>query len=113
MVLDVRGINVDVGGSLSEYAERRLNSALDRFTHRVRRVGVRLTDLNGPKGGASMQCRVIVHLEHAEPVVIEQVEHDLYTAVDRAATRTKRTVRRHINRRRDAHRAAAHHAHAM
>ena len=37
--------------SVREYAQRRLHFALDRYGNRIGRVTVRITDLNGPRGG--------------------------------------------------------------
>ena len=42
-----------------------------------------------------------VTLQHREAVIVEQDHTDIYTAVDKAGSRLKRTVRRHINRVRD------------
>ena len=102
MFFDIRAINFGLSPALTDHVQRRLTRALDRFDRRVDSVHVRLSDLNGPKGGVDMQCHVQVNLNHSGTVFIHQVHEDIYSAIDRAATRLKRTVRRRINRRRDA-----------
>ncbi len=101
MFFDIRAINFGLSPALTEHVQRKLTNALDRFDQRVSSVRVRLSDLNGPKGGVDMQCHVQVNLVHSGSVFIHQVHEDIYSAIDGAASRLKRTVRRHINRRRD------------
>jgi hypothetical protein len=49
MQLELRMRNANLMESVREYAQRRLNFALDRYGSRIRRVTVRITDLNGPR----------------------------------------------------------------
>lgn len=105
MKIEVVGVHLDVTSSLAEYVTHRMGLCLDRFEDRIRRVTVRLTDISGPHGPGTKRCHIEVDLLHRESVIVEQDYTDVYTAVDKAATRLKRTVRRQINRIRDARRA--------
>jgi ribosome hibernation promoting factor len=108
MQIEVLAVHLDVTASLSDYARRRIEQSLDRFEDRIQRVEVRLDDISGPHGPGTKRCHIEVHLWHRESVIVEQDHNDVYTAVDKAATRLKRAVRRQINRIRDARRAHQH-----
>ena len=84
--------------ALREYTGRRLKFALARAGDRVRRVTVRLSDVNGPRGGIDKRCRIQVTMNGIAAVVIEDTEADLYLAIDRAADRTGRSVARRLAR---------------
>jgi putative sigma-54 modulation protein len=84
--------------ALGEYAKRRLRFALAYAGGRVRRVAVRLADVNGPRGRIDKRCRIRVTLNGLAAVVIEDAEADLYRAIDRAADRVGRTVARRMAR---------------
>ena len=57
-----------------------------------------LSDINGPRGGADKRCHLQVLLAGLPDVVIEDVEVDLYIAINRATDRAGRTVVRKIDR---------------
>lgn len=79
-------------------ARRRLEFALGRFTGRVRSLTVRLTDLNGPRGGLDKKCLIAVRLAGPRRViVIEDVDADAAVAISRAAERVSRAVARAIH----------------
>lgn len=90
---------------LRDYLERRLRFAFSPMLTRVGRIAVRLRDLNGPRGGRDMACRVCVQLPGSPEVVVNEVQEDMYNAIDlavkRAAYRVSRLlVRRRMGRRR-------------
>lgn len=75
----------------------RLAFALGRFAGCVRSVSVRLTDLNGPRGGDDIKCLIAVRLTRSRRViVIEDVDADPAVAVSRAVERTSRAVSRAV-----------------
>ena len=86
--------------ALRHHVRQRLHFAFDRIGDRIRRVVVRLSDINGPRGGADKRCQLQVHLDQLPEVVIEDTQSDLYAAVDRAAERAARTVARRLSRER-------------
>jgi ribosome hibernation promoting factor len=105
MQIQVVGDHLDVTTSLAEYVQHRIELCLDRFEDHVRDVTVRLDDISGPHGPGTKRCHMEVHFFHRDPVIVEQKHSDIYTAVDKAGSRLKRTVRRQINRVRDARRS--------
>jgi len=100
MQLEIRATNFGLEPGVRNHIERRIMMSLDRYAPRVGRVEVVVTNMLGRNHVRQLQCRVLAKLLHAQDVVVEQTDADLVTAVDRAAGRLKRTVRRYINRRR-------------
>lgn len=96
MELQVRGVNLQPTQPIVEHAHKRLGFALDRLSHRISRVVVKMSD---PHTGGMMQCAVHVQLAGgAQPIIIEQTGSDLYGAIDRAADRVQTSVRRFLGR---------------
>lgn len=91
----------DLSPGLREHVERRIHFALDRASESVRKVSVRLSDVNGPRGGEDKRCRIQLGLPGAADVLIDATELDLYVAIDRAADRAGRTLARQLARQRE------------
>ena len=82
--------------ALAGRVRKRLDFLLGRRFNRLRRVDVTLSDLNGPRGGVDKRCLVKVSIDGLRPVVIEDIQSDLYMAIDRAAGRASGTVLRRM-----------------
>ena len=83
-------------------ARQRLEFALGRFAGRVRSLTMRLTEVNGPRGGPDKKCLITVRLTRPRHViVIEDVDTDHNVVVSRAAERTSRAVSRAVQSARD------------
>jgi len=97
MQLDIRGRNLRLTPALLDHVDRRIRFALGRFAARLSRVAVRLGDVNGPRGGIDKRCWI--HLElRGKALTIEEVDADLYVAIDRASERAGRATERAISR---------------
>ena len=79
---------------------RRLGLKLAKFARSVERLSVRVTDVNGPRGGVDQVCRINVVLIGLPPVVVEERAAARDTAIDRAIVGAERAVRRSVQRRR-------------
>ena len=99
MTIDIRGAAIAPTPAVLEYVVRRIQSALGRLEANVRGVVVRLGDANGPRGGIDKTCRVLARMRRGT-VVIDEVDRDLYVAIDRAADRLRRAAVRVIDRHR-------------
>lgn len=114
MQIDIQTRGFSLTDALETRVHNRLGFTFLHASNRVRRVHVRLSDLNGPRGGVNKRCLVEVRLEGLPVVVIEDVQSDMYRAIDRAVGRAARTVMRRLalvsSRRRQ---VAAHHAHHL
>jgi len=98
MQVDIQARNFTLTNALRNYVERRLRFDLTRYKPAVSRLQVRLSDVNGPRGGPDKRCQVWVRLIAQPDVVVEDTEADLYAAVDRALGRTARAVSRRVSR---------------
>ncbi|MBK9022075.1 MAG: HPF/RaiA family ribosome-associated protein [Sulfuritalea sp.] len=86
---------------LRDHVAKRLAYALNHGRDIVSRIVVRLSDVNGPRGGIDKRCGIEVRLKGASTIAIDDTEADLYVAIDRAAERTGRTLDRRLARRHD------------
>lgn len=101
MQIDIQSRNFPLTSALQGHIERRLGFALSTRDEHILRIVVRLSDINGPRGGADKCCHIQVILSHLPDVVVEDTELDIYAAIDRAADRAGRTVGRRLARSRD------------
>lgn len=101
MQFDIRAHGFELTEGLREHAVRRLGFALDWARYDVNKVSVRLSDINGPRGGNDKRCQVRVSLPRVRAVVIEDTDADLYVAIDRAIDRAERSVARRLERLRE------------
>ena len=79
-------------------ARIRLRAALRGFRRRILAVHLRVVDVNGPKGGADKQCRVVAHIHRAPSVVVEYVASDVTTSILQAVKRALRAIVRRLKR---------------
>ena len=100
MQLDIQARDFSLTDALSNYANQRLRMVISGCDNHITRVVMRLSDINGPRGGDDKRCLLRVVLAGQPDVVVEDVEADLYDAIDRATERARRSVNRKIARRR-------------
>ncbi|MBZ5553487.1 MAG: ribosome-associated translation inhibitor RaiA [Acidobacteriia bacterium] len=98
MNVKIRAENIDLADALKSYIDRRLHFSLSRFGDRVGLITVRVSDLNGPRGGIDKACRISAELVPFGSVRVEDVDADLYTAIDRAVERLGRSFSRKLER---------------
>ena len=98
MRVTIQSSGFDITDALRSYIEQRLTTALGWARHHMRKLAVSLSDINGPRGGVDKRCRIQVKLAGGRDIIIEDVEADLYAAIDRAAERADRAVVRQVER---------------
>jgi putative sigma-54 modulation protein len=97
MQVDIRFRGLEPSPFLKDFALRQVQFHLSRFGEEVTGVLVRVSDVNGPRGGLDKRCQISVR----GPKVASNVESqsgDAYAAVDLAVKRLARTLRRHLER---------------
>ena len=82
------------------YVARKLGMKLGKFATSIERVSVRVTDVNGPRGGVDQRCRVKVVLSGLPSVIVERRHATKEAAIDTALRATEESVRRVVGRRR-------------
>lgn len=98
MRINIHGLGFPLTAPLLVHTERRLRFAFIRTRDRIKRVVVRLGEINVSRGGEDKFCRMQVYLEQAPPVLIEDTGADLYAVIDRVTERAGRNVANHVDR---------------
>lgn len=96
MQIDIQARNFSLTEALQRYIVKRINSAVISSNESVQRIIVRLSSVNGLKGGSDKRCHIQVVIPHQSDVIINDVEANMYAAVDNATDRAGRTVTRHV-----------------
>lgn len=99
--------NVAVSDALRSHTERSLLTALSGAMRGLDEIQVRLSDINGPRGGIDKLCGIRLVLRRVGVVFVRASCGDAYSAVDMAARRLRsalgRRIGRHRSRRRRSH----------
>lgn len=101
MKIDIQASDFSITDSMHKHICKRVESNLAFCEAHVVRTVVRLSDINGPKGGHDKCCLLQIALVGMPDVIIDNKADDLYAAIDQAASRAGRTIRRRLTRRRD------------
>ncbi len=94
MVITPRAIGFSLTEAICTHVESRVRSALQHLKSSVFRVTVRLNDVNGDHGGVDKRCNIVALLRGRRVVVADATHCSLYSAIDAAADRIHRSVRR-------------------
>ena len=97
MKIEMRTRGVTATKELKAHVQRRMRFALHRFGERVRRLHVLLEDINGPKGGIDIHCKLRVELAGGGDMVIHENHQDPFSAVSRASERISHAVGRRVD----------------
>lgn len=100
MNLQIQAQNFALTEGLRHHVAARLAYALNHGRDIVTRVVVRMSDVNGPRGGVDKCCGIEVRLKGAPALIVEDTQADLYVAIDRASERIGRTLDRRLARQR-------------
>jgi len=98
MKVEVRFRGLEASDAVREHVIRRVHFQLNRFEGGVSSVGIRIEDINGPKGGIDKRCQVTVLGPSFSPVMVDDLSSDASSAVDMAVDRAARAVGREIER---------------
>lgn len=98
MQIDIQSRGFSMTDEILRYAEMRLLYAMSFCQDHINRVKIRLSDINGPRGGTDKRCHLQVVIPGMPDIVVKDTEVDLYDAIDRAMDRARRTALRKIKR---------------
>jgi ribosome hibernation promoting factor len=97
--IHIRNHDVDITDVLRIHVERRLGLALARFADRIGRVMVRFSHADDDGSAGHKRCQIEVGLR-PQRVDAEDIDADLFAAVNHATDRASRSVARALERRR-------------
>ncbi len=100
MNLQIQAQNFRLTEGLRHHVADRVAYALNHGRDIVARVVVRMSDVNGPRGGVDKCCGIEVRLKGAPALIVEDTQADMYVAIDRASERVGRTLDRRLARQR-------------
>lgn len=92
MRVELKVCNTDLADALRGYIEQRVSLVLGRFGEQVARARVKVSGLNGPRGGTKKSCRISADLKRFGRVAVQETDLDLHAAIDRAASRVGRLL---------------------
>lgn len=101
MHIDIHARGFELTEGLREHTFRRLKFATDRALDEVRTVKVRLSDVNGPRGGEDKHCLIQIPLAGRQQILVHDTEADMYVAIDRAIGRAEHLLSKRIGRKRE------------
>lgn len=81
-----------------QYVLTKVGAAAERLNGATCTVEVRLTDVNGPKGGVDKQCSIVVTPPGLPTLRVEEQAADYYAAIDAAAATLKKSLARSLER---------------
>lgn len=108
MNISIRFRNLESSAPLRDYALRRIHFNLGRFGSNVARVELRLSDVNGPKGGRDCRCQITVSGSKIGTHTLDELREDAYAAVDIASERIGSVIGRSLGRVRASRRRVNH-----
>jgi putative sigma-54 modulation protein len=98
MNIDIQARGFELTEGLREHTYRRLKFATDWAMDDVKTIKVRLSDINGPRGGADKHCLIQIPMAKKQQIVIHDTEADLYIAIDKAIKRAEQLLAKRIGR---------------
>ena len=98
MHIDIQARGFHLTPPILEMVQQRIVSMLRARHEGIKRIVVRLGDINGPRGGEDKSCRIRISMPGNKDIFVEDVEPDLYTAIFRASERANHALTRKISR---------------
>ena len=96
----VRAIGVELTEDDHNYIRHKLLTKLRKFATSIQRISVRVTDLNGPRGGVDEVCSIKVVLSGLPSVVVTRRDAAVQAAIDASLHAIEQAVRGIVGRRR-------------
>ncbi len=100
----MRGVHLSLTDGLKVYVQEHLVDHIERLCddQEASEIDISLVDTNGPKGGVVKECRVTVRLPGLSSIHVTETAETLHQAIDAARDRMENTLKRTLERRRDA-----------
>jgi len=102
MKLELRARHRIMDSRLRQLCDRYLFYALGRFEDRIRRVQLWIEDVNGPRGGRDLRCRLRICLRRGGSFSVAWLAERAEAAIDEVFDRARSALLRRIQRQRRA-----------
>jgi hypothetical protein len=99
--LAVRTSGLAIDPELRRRVRQRLGERLGKLAPHIQRLSVRFADVNGPRGGIDVSCRIKAVVTGVPSLVVTELADSPSEAFDRAGQRFQRVVKRAIGRARE------------
>ncbi len=97
MLINIQSRHFSLSGALSQYVKAKIQIMLSRYESKVVSINVSLFDINGPKGGEDKCCKIIIKINGANSIVVQETAEDLYDAINTCSRRARRVVKRQFS----------------
>lgn len=98
MFIKINAWGITIPDLIKEHAEGKVRLMLGLYSEKIRRVDIYLSDVNGPKGGRDMSCKIKVTINTQQPIVVESRAERMKEAIDICSHRVKRNAARRFKR---------------
>lgn len=78
--------------ALRDFVEKKLKKTAAKHISLIHRVDVRITDLNGPKGGPDKRCQISFSLPGRKTLTLEHTHSNAYAALTAVVKRASRQL---------------------
>lgn len=96
MNIDIQTSRLTLLPERREQIEHQADMSLGAWQSQIGGVMVNLSDLNGPTGGVDTRCRILVMLDNAPDVVVEDVDSDLGDLITSCFEQAQRAVAKRL-----------------
>ncbi|HHL18252.1 MAG TPA: ribosome-associated translation inhibitor RaiA [Thiothrix sp.] len=98
MKIDIQTQNFSLTPAIKKHINQHCGTMIHHFSNHIINVHIHLSDINGSKRGKDKRCLVHIELHRLPTIIIENTEHDLYNAINKASHRAQRAVRKALER---------------
>jgi ribosome-associated translation inhibitor RaiA len=98
MQVHVRALEFSLTSALRAAVLHHVERTLADYGQWVDEVTVRLSDVNGPRGGQDKLCRIVVSQVSTGGLIAQATDSDMYVAIRKAADRAGAMVKRSRDR---------------
>ena len=99
MQLDIQSRSFKLTAALKQAIKRSLSPLDQRYGSQLSRVQVRLSDINGVRGGVDKRCLIVLEAGRRHTVVAKAISADMYQAISQAGRRAEAALRQTRKRR--------------
>jgi ribosomal subunit interface protein len=97
MLVNIQSRHFSLSEALSKYVKSKVQIMLSRYESKIISINVSLFDINGPKGGEDKCCKIIIKINGASSIVVQEPAESLYAASNTCSRRARRAVKRQLS----------------